>query len=101
MKDNKITYTDYIEIFNEIEHIEQIATPPKYRRCCYNLLELMKTIIQYFKIKSNKCKSAKRVKKATTFILIKAVSVVIYVVVVEKHFIRKLKQQPIRKAIQW
>ena len=28
MKDNKITYTDYIEINNEIEHIEQIVTPP-------------------------------------------------------------------------
>ena len=54
MKDNKITCTDYIEIINEIEHIEQIVTPPKYRRCCYNLLELMKAIIQYFKIKPNK-----------------------------------------------
>ena len=56
MKHNKITYTDYIEIINEIEKIEEIVTPPKYRRCCYNLLELMKTIIRYFKIKSNKCK---------------------------------------------
>ena len=49
MKDNKITYTDYIEIINEIEKIEEIVSPPKYRRCCYNLLELMKTIIQYLK----------------------------------------------------
>ena len=51
MKDNKITYTDYIEIINEIEHIEQIVTPPKYRRCYYNLLELVKTFIMYFKNK--------------------------------------------------
>ena len=56
MKDNKITYTDYIEIINEIEHIEQIVTPPKYRRSCYNLLEIIKAIIQYCKIKSNKYK---------------------------------------------
>ena len=56
MKDNKVTYTGYIEIINEIEKIEEIVTPPKYRRCCYNLIELMKTIIQYFKKKSNKCK---------------------------------------------
>ena len=47
MKDNKITYTDYIEIINEIEKIEEIVTPPNYRRCCYNLLEFMKAIIQY------------------------------------------------------
>ena len=51
MKDNKITYTDYIEVINEIEHIEQIVTPPKYRKCCYNLLELVKTFVMYFKNK--------------------------------------------------
>ena len=56
MKDNKTTYTDYIEIINEIEEIEKIVTPPKYRRCCFNLLEFMKTIIQYCKTKSNTCK---------------------------------------------
>ena len=56
MKDNKITYTDHIEIINEIEKIEQIVTPPKNRRCCFNLLEFMKAIIQYCEIKSNKYK---------------------------------------------
>ena len=56
MKDNKITYTDYIEIINEIENIEEIVLPNTYRRCCYNLLEFMKAIIQYCKIKSNKYK---------------------------------------------
>ena len=47
MKDNKITFTDYIVIINEIEKIEEIVTPPKYRRRCVNLLEFMKAIIQY------------------------------------------------------
>ena len=56
MKDNKITYTDCIEIINEIEKIEEKITPPKYRRCCFNLLEFMKAIIQYCKIKSKKYK---------------------------------------------
>ena len=56
MKDNKITNTDYIEIIIEIEKIEKMVTPPKYRRCCFNLLEFMKAIIQYCKITSNKSK---------------------------------------------
>ena len=56
MEESKITYTDYIEIINEIEKIEEIVLPNKYRRCCYNLLEFMKAIIQYCKIKSNKYK---------------------------------------------
>ena len=38
--------------------------------------------------------------KTAISILIKAVSVVIFVVVVEKHFIRKRKQRQTRKAIQ-
>ena len=50
MKDNKITYTDYIEIINDIEKIEEVVTPPKYRRCCFKLLEFMKAIVQYCKI---------------------------------------------------
>ena len=53
MKDNKITYTDYIEIINEVEKIEEIVTP-KYRRCCFNLLEFMKVIVKSCKMKSNK-----------------------------------------------
>ena len=56
MKDNKITYTDYIEIINEVEKNEEIVTPPKYRRCCFNLLEFMKVIVKYCKIRSNKSK---------------------------------------------
>ena len=56
MKDNKITYTDCIDVINELENIEEIVMPNKYRRCCYNLLEFIKVIIQYCKIKSNKYK---------------------------------------------
>ena len=28
-------YDEYLEVIDEIEKIEQIITPPKYRRCCY------------------------------------------------------------------
>ena len=43
---------DYIEIIHEFENIEQIIAPPKYRRCCYNVLEVLKAIVKHFKIKS-------------------------------------------------
>ena len=56
MKDNKVTYTDSIDVINEIEKVENIVMPNKYRRCCYNLLEFIKGIIQYCKINSNKYK---------------------------------------------
>ena len=45
-------YSNYVEIINELENIEQIITPPKYRRCCYNVLEVLKAIVKHFKIKS-------------------------------------------------
>ena len=45
-------YDDYLEVIDEIEKIEQIITPPKYRRCCYNVLEVLKAILKHFKIKS-------------------------------------------------
>ena len=43
---------EYLEVIDEIKKIEQIITPPKYRRCCYNVLEALKVIVKYFKIKS-------------------------------------------------
>ena len=43
---------DYIEIIDELENLEQIITPLKYRRCCYNVLEVLKAIVKHFKIKS-------------------------------------------------
>ena len=39
-------YNNYVEIINELENIEQIITPPKYRRCCFNVLEVLKAIIK-------------------------------------------------------
>ena len=45
-------YDDYLEVIDEIGKIEQIITPPKYRRCCYNVLEVLKAILKHFKIKS-------------------------------------------------
>ena len=56
MEESKITYTDCIDVISELENIEEIIMPNEYRRCCYNLLEFIKAIIQYCKIKSNKCK---------------------------------------------
>ena len=46
-------YDDYLEVIDEIGKIEQIITPPKYRRCCYSMLEVLKAVIQHFKLKSN------------------------------------------------
>ena len=42
----------YIDMIDELEKIEEIITPPKYRRCCYNLLELIKSLLMVIKIKS-------------------------------------------------
>ena len=41
MKDIK-----YVDIIDNIEEIEQvIVTTPRYRRCCYGFLELLKTLM--------------------------------------------------------
>ena len=47
---------DYVDIIDNIEEIEQIIlTTPRYRRCCYNMLELCKVLIKYVKnIKKSK-----------------------------------------------
>ena len=45
-------YNNYVEILNELEKLDEIITPPKYRRCCYNVLEVLKAIVKHFKIKS-------------------------------------------------
>ena len=43
---------DYVDVINNIEEIEQIViTTPRYRRCCFNMLELVKLMLQYVKIK--------------------------------------------------
>ena len=44
---------NFVDIIDDIEDVEQIIiTTPKYRRCCYNLLEIAKIFIKYFKSKS-------------------------------------------------
>ena len=44
---------NYLEVLDEIEKIEEIITPPKYRRCCHSLLDLVKVLFMYMKFKSN------------------------------------------------
>ena len=37
---------NYVDIIDNIEEIEQImGTTPRYRRCCYGFLELLKTLM--------------------------------------------------------
>ena len=43
---------DYIDVIDELEKIEEIVAPPKYKRCCYSLLELVKSLLMFMKIKS-------------------------------------------------
>ena len=51
MKD--INYIDVIDIIEEIE--QALIITPKYRRCCYNALELCKVLIRYVRnIKKSK-----------------------------------------------
>ena len=50
MEESNITYTKCVEVMNEIETIEQIIAPPKYRRCCHSLLELLKAV--FFNLKN-------------------------------------------------
>ena len=39
---------DYVDVINNIEEIEQIViTTPRYRRCCFNMLELCKLLVNY------------------------------------------------------
>ena len=49
----KRSYTDYINIIDEMENIEQVLiTDNKTKKCCYYLLELIKFVIQYIKNKN-------------------------------------------------
>ena len=87
---------DYIKIINELEKLDEIITPPKYRRCCCNVLEVLKEIIKHFKIKSEECKWKKTTED---FILIRAVLIVILAGVVKRQYIKKLKQQRTEKVM--
>ena len=49
----KRSYTDYIDIINEVQHIEDVViTGNKIKKCCYYSLELVKLGIQYIKNKN-------------------------------------------------
>ena len=41
----------YMEILNELEKLDEIITPPQYRRCGYNAFEVLKAIVKHFEIK--------------------------------------------------
>ena len=46
------TYSDCIDIIDEVEKIEQVViTDNKIKKCCYYSLELVKLVVQYFKNK--------------------------------------------------
>ena len=46
------SYSDYIDIIDEVENIEQvIITDNKIKKCCYYSLQLIKFVIQYIKNK--------------------------------------------------
>ena len=42
-------YDEYLEVLDELEKLDTIITVPKYRRCCYNSIELLKLVVCYFK----------------------------------------------------
>ena len=47
-------YEKYIDVINNLEEVEQIIiTEPRYRRCCYSVLEICKGVLQYLKLKKN------------------------------------------------
>ena len=46
----KRSYTDYINIVDEMENIEQVLiTDNRFKKVCYFVLELIKFVIQYIK----------------------------------------------------
>ena len=49
----KRNYSDYIDIINEVENLEQVViTDNKIKKCCYYSLELLKLGIRYIKNKN-------------------------------------------------
>ena len=46
----KRSYTDYIDIINEVQHIEDVViTDNRFKKVCYFVSELIKFVIQYIK----------------------------------------------------
>ena len=46
------SYSDYIDIIDEVENEQVIITDNKIKKCCYYTLELIKLGIQYIKNKN-------------------------------------------------
>ena len=47
------SYSDYINIIDQVENIEQVViTDNKIKKCCYYSLEILKLGIQYIKNKN-------------------------------------------------
>ena len=42
-------YDEYLEVLDELEKLDTTVTVPKYRRCCYDSIELLKLVVCYFK----------------------------------------------------
>ena len=48
-----MSYSDYIDIINEVENIERVViTDNRCKKICYFILELIKFVIQYIKNKN-------------------------------------------------
>ena len=46
----KRSYTEYIDIINEVQHIQDVViTDNRFKKVCYFVLELIKFVIQYIK----------------------------------------------------
>ena len=44
----KRSYTDYIDIINEVQHLEDVViTDNRFKKVCYFVLELIKFVTQY------------------------------------------------------
>ena len=47
------SYSDYIDIIDEVENLEQVViTDNRFKKICYFALELIKFVIQYIKNKN-------------------------------------------------
>ena len=49
------SYSDYIDIIDEVENIEQVVLPDnRCKKACYFVLDIIKFVIQYIKNKNVK-----------------------------------------------
>ena len=61
------SYSDYIDIINEVQHIEDVViTDNRFKRVCYFVLELIKFVIQYIKNININIDGKEKIKKNKT-----------------------------------